>query len=363
MGRDVCIVGGGVIGCALALELSGTGARVTVVERGVLGAESSWAGAGLLMPLLPWHYREPVLRLTQWGRALYADWVAGLRAASGIDPEYRVSGMLVLPPYDVARARAWAVKAGEPLECTPARLIEPALAAECEALWLPSVAQVRNPRLMQALAMALRARAVRILEHTAARGWRIEGDRVLGLKTDRGELPAEAYVIAAGAWSAALAPEAGVPIGPVRGQIVLLKATPGRLRRVLYCDGLYVIPRDDGHLLIGSTLEDAGFDKSVTKDARDELLARAMRWLPWLAELPRVGHWAGLRPASPDNVPIIGRHPRIANLYMSSGHFRYGVTMAPASAKLLSGQILGAESDDQSGDYGWPNEAAPKKIA
>lgn len=363
MVRDVCIVGGGVVGCALALELSNAGARVALVERGRLGTESSWAGAGLLMPLLPWHYREAVVRLAQWGRALYPAWTAMLHAASGIDPEYRVSGMLVLPPFDAAPAQAWAAQANEPLEIGPARQRESALSSDCEALWLPAVAQVRNPRLMQALGAALRARGVEILEHTAARAWRIEGERVAGLMTDSDMLTAASYVIAAGAWSAALVEDAKVPIKPVRGQIVLLKSSPGRLRRVLYCDGLYVIPRDDGHLLIGSTLEDVGFDKSATGAARADLLARASVWLPWLAELPVAGHWAGLRPGSPDNMPIIGRHPRLANLYMSSGHFRYGVTMAPASAKLLADQLLGRAGCAETGAYAWPAEPAPQAIA
>lgn len=355
--HPICIIGGGVIGCATALALATAGRRVTLIERGTLGGESSWAGAGLLSPLLPWHYPDTVTRLTDWSRALYPDWITDLRAASGIDPEFRVCGMLVLPPYDRAAALAWAAASGEPVQELSARSMLPALAVDDSALWMSCVAQVRNPRLLQALRQALLRHGVQILEQTAVTGWRSTPSRIEAVITAQGAIAADEFVLAAGAWSRELLGERGeaVPIRPVRGQILLFKSEPGRFKQIVYRDGLYIIPRDDGHILVGSTLEEAGFDKGVTEAARSDLSRRAVELLPFLEQTPMVGHWAGLRPGSPDNIPIMARHPSIENLYLSSGHFRYGVTMAPASAQLMANLILGRPNPIDVTTYRWPS--------
>jgi glycine oxidase len=356
LNQHICITGGGVIGCATALALATAGCRVTLIERGELGGESSWAGAGLLSPLLPWHYRDEVTRLTDWSRALYPAWIGDLQAASGVDPEYRTCGMLVLPPYDRAAALAWPVASGEPAQEISARSMLPALAVDDSALWMSQVAQVRNPRLLQALRLALLRHGVQILEHTAVTGWRATPTRIDAVTTAQGVITADAFVLAAGAWSRELLGEWGaqILIKPVRGQIVLFKSEPGRLRQIVYRDGLYIIPRDDGHILAGSTLEDAGFDKGVTEAARSDLTRRATELLPFLAQTPMAGQWAGLRPGSPDNIPVMARHPSIENLYLSSGHYRYGVTMAPASAQLMANLVLGRSNPIDVSPYRWP---------
>lgn len=353
--QSVLIIGGGVIGCTSALELAQAGYRVTLIERGALGGESSWAGAGLLSALLPWDYRPEVSRLLDLSRAMYPAWVERLRV-SGIDPEYRASGLLVLPPYDLGQAQHWAGVSGEPMEVLPAQRIEPSLAVDGAALWLPRVAQVRNPRLLQALRHRLQQQGVTLLENTAVTGWRRAGARISGVQTSHGTLEADQYVVAAGAWSGKLLGEWGaqLPIKPMRGQIVLFKSAQGRLQHMLYRDGFYLIPRDDGHILAGSTLEDVGFDKQVTAEARASLMQRATDLLPWLKEVPVVAHWAGLRPASPDNMPIISRHPALENLFVNSGHYRYGVTLAPASAVALADLMLDRESQFDLSAFRWP---------
>ena len=356
MTQSVLIIGGGVIGCASALALAQAGCRVTLVERGALGGESSWAGAGLLSALLPWDYRPELVRLLDRSRALYPAWIERL-GESGIDPEYRASGLLVLLPYDLSAALQWARASAEPLEELPAQRIEPSLVVEGAALWLPRVAQVRNPRLLQALRSALVQQGVRLLENTAVSGWRTEGGRITGAETTQGVLEAEQYVVATGALSCPTLGTLGgaqLPIKPMRGQIVLYKTTPGRLRHMLYRDGFYLIPRDDGHILAGSTLEDVGFDKQVTAEAKTGLMQSAIDLLPWLQEVPVVGHWAGLRPASPDNLPIISRHPELENLFVNSGHYRYGVTLAPASAQALADLMLGRSSEFDLPAFRWP---------
>lgn len=355
MRPDYLIIGAGVIGCATALELARAGATVTIVERGEAGAESSWAGGGILSPLLPWDYREPVTRLTRWGCELYPAWVAELRARTGIDPEYLASGMLVLPPFDADRAAAWSAAHGMPLRQVPARSILPQLAPETDALWLPDVAQVRNPRLLGALRRVLELAGVTLIERSEVTGLNVCGGRVAGLKTGNGELSAGAYIVTAGAWSSALLGELALrcEVRPVRGQMLLFKAAPDLLPHIVLQNGVYLIPRRDGHILVGSTLEDAGFDKSTTPDAREKLRAAAVGILPQLRGLEIVRHWSGLRPGSPDNIPTIGRHPHVENLYVNSGHFRYGVTMAPASARLLGNMLLNRPQTVDTEPYRW----------
>jgi len=354
--KHVCIIGGGVIGCATALALTTAGCRVTLIERSALGGESSWAGAGLLSPLLPWDYPDEVTRLTDWSRALYPAWIGDLREAGGADPEYCACGMLVLPPYERAAALAWMSAHGQPIQELSARSMLPDLAVDASALWMSQVAQVRNPRLLQALHQALLQRGVQIFEQTDVTGWHATSTQIDSVTTAQGVMTADVFVVAAGAWTGELLRELGadIPIKPVRGQIVLFKSAPGRLKQVVYRDGLYIIPRDDGHILVGSTLEDVGFDTGVTDEARVNLIRRASELLPFLKHTPVVAHWSGLRPGSPDNIPIMARHPTIENLYLNSGHFRYGVTMAPASAQFITNLILGHPNPIDATPYCWP---------
>lgn len=341
---DILIVGGGVIGLGSALELAQGGASVTVLERGACGGESSWAGGGILSPLLPWDYPPAVTDLTQLSCRLFPEWVERVAEISGIDPEYRVSGMRVMPPFDAEKAAQWCAGHGVRLE------------QDGEGLWLPDVAQVRNPRLIKALRLALERMGVRIVERAEVTGIVSTEDRVERLDTTAGPFAAEHYVVAAGAWSKKLLGKQGVQldIKPVRGQMLLYKAQPGMLRHIILRNGTYLIPRDDGHILVGSTLEDVGFDKATTEEARVALHARALGMLPQLAQAEFIQHWAGLRPAAPGNIPTIARHPQLENLFLNSGHFRYGVTMAPASAQILANRLFNREQPFDVSSYDWP---------
>ncbi len=356
MHSDFLIVGGGVIGLSSALDLARAGARVTVLERVVCGAESSWAGGGILSPLLPWDYTEPVTRLTQWSAARYPAWVDEIAASSGIDPEYRQSGMLVLPDYDESDADEWCASHQVRLEKRRAHDIASALARDDASLWLPEVAQVRNPRLVKALRRAFEREGGRVVEHAEVTGICLDGNTVSRLETSAGPFSAGHYVIAAGAWSKPLLGEYAPPLDlkPVCGQMLLFKVEPGLLQQIVIQSGFYLIPRADGHILAGSTLEDVGFAKRTTVEARLELHAKAAALLPVLKNLAPVRHWVGLRPGSPENIPVIARHPEIENLYLNSGHFRYGVTMAPASAHILANLIFQRIQPFDVSSYDWP---------
>jgi glycine oxidase len=331
LSSEFIVVGGGALGLATAEALLKQGASVIVLERGHIGRESSWAGGGILSPLCPWDYPNAVTRLTSRGATLFGAWAASLYAATGIDPEYLHSGMLVLPPFDLALARHWCAAHEMRMEVCDGGLL------------LPDIAQVRNPRLVQAQRARVEQLGGHIIEQCEVLGLDVGSDAVQKLQTTRGEYSAENFIVTAGAWSKqvlghyALALE----IKPIRGQMLLFKFDTPPLPHILLQQGLYLIPRRDGHLLVGSTLEDVGFDKSITTVARDSLRYRAEALLPALRDMSIIQHWAGLRPGSPNNIPTIGRHPALNNLYINSGHFRYGVTMTPVSVELLLNEING----------------------
>lgn len=344
---DCVVVGGGIIGLLSARELAAAGLRVRLLEMGGVGRASSWAGGGILSPIYPWRYPDAVTELAHWSQGVYEDLAARLRDEGGVDPEWTRSGMLLLDTADRAMADDWAGRFGYRLEGLAGealRQCEPALGADAgPALWMPEVAQVRNPRLVQAARAALVKQGGVIEEQCEVTDLRVRGGRVAGVLTTRGEYAAEVVVVAAGAWSGRLLAGLGIrpEIRPVRGQMLLFKGAPGRVSRIILGERHYVIPRRDGRVLVGSTMEEVGFDTSTTAAAREELLAAAFRLVPGLRACEVERHWAGLRPGSPSGIPYISRHPEVAGLFINSGHFRNGVVMAPASVRLLADLVLG----------------------
>lgn len=330
---------------ATAQRLLENGATVTVAELGLAGREASWAGGGILSPLCPWDYPDEVTNLTARGAMLFPAWAQALHEATGIDPEYERSGMCVLPPFDARVARPWCAAHGVMLEIAgqAGQPLSTAAMAHDQTLFLPEVAQVRNPRLLQAVRKRVEMLGGRMLEQCEVREVQSGKGRVEKLATSRGTFVADNYVLAAGAWSRKVLGqhELLLDIKPIRGQMLLYKFDQPPLRNIVLQGDLYLIPRRDGHLLVGSTLEDVGFDKRITDEAGDALQQRAQALLPQLRGMSPVQHWAGLRPAAPGNIPAIGRHPYLENLYLNTGHFRYGVTMAPASAEILLNELTG----------------------
>jgi glycine oxidase len=344
LNSDFLIIGGGIAGLSTAQRLLQQGALVTILERGEVGQEASWAGGGILSPLCPWNYPDEVTRLTTRGAQLFSPWANELHAATGINPEYETSGMLVLPPFDAQAAVQWCA-AHSAYSVHQVHAADYNLLAQGDALYLPEVAQVRNPRLLRALRQHVELLGGRISEQCAVSDIVVENGRVQALTTSNGKFIAQDYIVTAGAWSKEVLGRNALQldIKPMRGQMLLFKFDVPQLHHIVLKDDLYLIPRRDGYLLVGSTLEDVGFDQRTTSEARDMLWQRSQKLLPSLRDMPLVQHWAGLRPASPLNIPIIGRHPQLDNLYLNSGHFRYGVTMAPASAEILVNEITGVQ--------------------
>ena len=346
---ECLVVGGGLIGMLTARELALAGMAVGLVERGETGRESTWAGGGILSPLYPWRYPDAVTALASWSQAGYARLADDLKAESGIDPEFQQNGLLILDTDEAAQAQQWADKWQRALELVDAQKtgeLEPAVGdIPARALWMSQVAQMRNPRLAQALRASIENLGVKLFEHTPMKGLVMGETGIHGVMTEAGEFNANRVVIAGGAWSALLLESIGMtlPVRPVRGQMILYRAEPGVVQRIVLSRDRYVIPRRDGRILVGSTLEDVGFEKATTRAAMQELEAEARRLIPALAEYPIEHHWAGLRPGSPRGIPYILRHPRIAGLFVNTGHFRNGVVLGPASARLLADILLQRE--------------------
>jgi glycine oxidase len=350
------VVGAGVSGLSAALSLLKRGHGVELLDRGTVGSESSWAGGGILSPLLPWDYAGAVSALALRSMAGYADWVADIEAISGRDAEFWRCGMLALDVADPEQALSWCATHGmAALPGRPQTMPLPSGIPDQHAVWLPEVAQVRNPRLVAALRAAVERLGGTIHEHNPATGVSTQGGRVTAVQTPTASIPADTVVLATGAWSGlGLGGLAAAPnIRPIRGQMLLFKLQSGALETILYRNGLYLIPRRDGHVLAGSTLEDAGFDKTTDDATRQRLHAEAADLLPALANIQPVRHWAGLRPGSPGNIPVIDRHPDFDNVFVNSGHYRYGVTLAPASAELLADLMEGKASVLNPAPYSW----------
>lgn len=337
------MIGGGVVGCLSALNLLEQGFAVCLIERRLTGQEASWAGGGIVSPLYPWRYSQPISALANWSQGFYPPWADALARATGTDPEVNPCGLLWLDHAEQAEALRWAAAQQKPLRSVDADFIYqqvPHLAEGFQqALWQPDVANVRNPRLMAALRTRLQQHeGFRLLENTPVTHLWLEQGKVRGVWAGTTQYAADAVVLAAGAWSGAWLAELGLELAvePVKGQMILYKTAPGWLPSMVLFEGRYAIPRRDGHVLFGSTLEHAGFDKRTTQEALDALRASAAAMLPALADVQPVAHWAGLRPGSPDGIPYIGPVPGYAGLWLNTGHYRNGLVLAPASCRLLA---------------------------
>jgi len=347
---SVSVIGGGLIGLLTAYALRKQGNQVVVIDKSELGSEASWAGGGILCPLYPWKNPRAVNELAYYGHQQYQSLVQALWQRTGIDAQWYRSGMLVLDGYK--DADAWLNR----YEHESYRLDQTQLAQRfiglssnfVEGLWLPGMAQLRNPRLIKALYKALTDMDVTLLNHTEVKGVTTKGDQqVSSLKTTAGDICTDKYVLTAGAWSGGLAPTLGfdaMDVAPVKGQMLLFKYSSTWLKSILLYKGVYFIPRRDGYVLLGSTVENVGFDKSVSVSAKNHLIALGQEILPDLSEDCLQKQWSGLRPGKTNGTPVIDKSTMFNNVWANTGHFRNGIVMGVGSVCVLMDIMRGKQS-------------------
>ncbi|HET8723436.1 MAG TPA: glycine oxidase ThiO [Anaeromyxobacteraceae bacterium] len=349
MNPDVVVVGAGLQGCGVALRLAQAGLRVTVLERSVPGAEASSAAGGILSPGVEAE-PGPFHDLCTASLRLWPSFAAEVERLSGSWVGLRGGGTLEVSVDDrftpVLASRAGQLaRAGvevEVLDGDAARRLEPGLSPETRgALYFPSESSV-DPRLLGRALHTAAARSGARFVPGQVRGIAVEGGRVAGVDHETGRISAGAVVLAAGAWSLQVAGN-DLPAGavrPVRGQIAVLDTRPPLLSRVVFSDKGYLVPRADGRILCGSTMEEAGFEKAVTAGGLLHVLGMAVEVAPSLAGAPLVETWSNFRPATPDGLPVLGPG-RVPGLFHATGHYRNGVLLAPVTADAVAAAVLG----------------------
>lgn len=334
MKSNIVIVGGGIIGLYSAYLLALRGIKSTLIDKGDFGKESTWAAGGILTPLLPWDYPEKILFLTQNVSSIYQDLATKLLHDTGYDIEHWVCGLTVFS-NQTKRIQDW---------CKQNNVHYNNKVSEPSQVNLTEIAQVRTPILIKALVKQLQQLGVKLINNTSVTQCCIEHNKIVGIKTDTGMINTSKLIWATGAWASKINTaniQLRTPmIEPIKGQMIALENCPVQLDNILFSDGHYLIPRKDGLILAGSTLEDVGFVNSITDHAKEILWKRSIEMMPELATSNIAHHWAGLRPGSKNNIPTIGPHPDIEGLFYNIGHFRYGISMAPKSCEILTDWIL-----------------------
>ena len=354
---DAVIVGGGVIGLSCAWRAAQRGARVAVVERAARPpAGATRVAAGMLAPVGELAFGEPeLLKMTLAAAELYPDFVGELEAASGISTGHNRDGALHVAldrdeaaelrrMHELQRSLGLGAEWLSPRRC---RELEPGLTPSFNGgVHVPGEGSVDPRALTAALLAALEAGGVDVMTGTEVGATLLDGERIAGMRSEDGnELHAAAVVLAAGAWSGQanwLPQAARPPVRPVKGQILELRARDGTApcRRILASERVYLVPRPDGRLIVGATVEEQGFDTAVTAGGVHELLREAYRLLPEVAEMEMVEAAAGLRPATPDNLPLVGESP-VEGLLWATGHYRNGILLAPLAANALADRLEG----------------------
>ncbi|MHB8146207.1 MAG: glycine oxidase ThiO [Vulcanimicrobiaceae bacterium] len=352
-GGDVAVVGAGLIGLAIAFELAERGAMVRVFDRGEPGRAASWAGAGMLAPYTEHIEDEAMLELCARSLRAYPAFVERVQAASGIDPHLHLDGIVhaAFDALGVARLSAHAIElarrgiAHDILDREKTLALEPWLGTHVlGALLVRGEGNIDNRRFGRALAAACDARGVTFVRKATDLAVECDDRRVLGVRSGVGFAPCSVVVNATGAWAATLpgVPAAAAPpVYPVKGQMLALALPRGFVRHTTWVPGAYMVPREDGRLLIGATAENDDFDQRVTAGGIRQLLDAALAAAPTLADFSIGETWAGLRPGTSDGRPFLGRTP-VDGLLLATGHYRNGILLAPVTAALLASSIDGS---------------------
>ncbi len=348
--KDVVIVGAGIVGCSIALELAKAGVRVCVLEKAGIGEESSAAAAGMLSGQHGVTSFGARYQLHREAREWHATIAGELRELTGLDVQFCRWGLLELlfTPGEVRAAdRCYQVqtRAGlrvERLSREETLALEPAITPDIQgAIHYLDEAHVHNGRLTIALAEASRRVGAELRSGEPAVTLLRQGERIVGVQTPTDTVHAETVVLANGAWSGELTRQLAlsVPVKPMRGQMLAVRTVPRALNRIIYGGHMYVVPRPDGETLIGATVEDAGYRKEVTLEGLEELIQAGRRIAPGLMDAPLARVWAGLRPGSPDGLPLVGPVDGLPGLILAVGHYRNGILLGPLTGVFVK-QLL-----------------------
>ena len=347
------VMGGGIIGCSVAWRLAAEGVVTTVLERGRVGQEASWAAAGMIAPQAEAEGPGPFFDFCMKARDTFDGIVDRLVREGGVDPEYDRAGILYVAldadeRVQLERRARWQRSVGAPLEelsGAEARRVEPMLSPEAVyAIHMPTNRRIDNRKLTQAYAAAARKAGAEFVEGARVEALATRGERAVGVLMDDGStLEADVVVNAAGAWAGEIRGlEADrVKLHPVRGQIVCFEVAPETIGPALFSLRGYVVPRRDGRLLAGSTMEEAGYDKSVTLAGLDKIARGAAAIVPTLGAATFREAWAGLRPATRDLLPVLGFSPSVSNVLWAAGHFRSGILLSAITGEIIVDLVQG----------------------
>ena len=351
--REILIIGGGIIGLTLARKLHKKGFRkITIIERGNVGRESSYAAAGMLAPQAETDIIDPFFKFCVDSHKLYADFARELFEETGVDIQLDKSGTLYLA-FDEADAREirrrfdWQTKAELEVEHLTAKEIRKAEAFVSpdvrEGLFFPNDWQVENRKLLDALQIYAEINDIEIIEQTEIENLLIENGKIEAAQSKNKIFRAETVILATGAWTSLIKSGenvlASLDVKPIRGQIFSFRTAKRLFERVIYSPRGYIVPRADGRIIAGATVEDAGFDKNVTTSGIEFVRENALEIAPSLVNLKISESWAGLRPFAKDGLPILGEFPEIENLYIAAAHYRNGILLAPITAEILANKI------------------------
>lgn len=363
--KNVIIIGGGVIGLGIGWQLAKSGLSVSIYERHRVGRAASWAAAGMLAPLSEAHTEEPeLLKFGIESLALYPKWVEELGADTGISIGYRVEGTLIVGiEQDDTDQLRHLYKAQQQLGLNvqllngrEARNIEPTLSPRVStAIHCDTDYQVDNRLMVKALKYSYQKSRGKLYENSPVESIEVKKGIVTGIQTEAEYVAADIVILAAGCWSAQIAgiPDSIIPpVRPVKGQMLALQMEEGieintviRTIRAKYPTSVYLVPRTDGRLIVGATTEEMGFDTRLTVGGMFELLRGAWEAVPGVYELPILETWAGLRPGSRDNAPILGKTP-VENLIYATGHYRNGILFTPITSYEITKLILTGDTSD-----------------
>lgn len=347
----IAIIGAGISGLLSALELVEQGCSVSIFDQQQVGKAASWAGGGILSPMYPWRYAPAVNQLAKYGKSLYQEWNEKLLPITDIDFEIHETGMLIFDEEDFEVGLHYKNQFQEPmqhceyLQQEQLENINPLISEKFkQAIYFPEIANIRNPRVLQSLTQYLKNHpSVQFFENTPIQKIHCQNGRVQSIQTDKGlNFEADQFVISTGAWSGQWSDQLDlqIPVEPVQGQMLLFKTPPNWLPTMCMNQVMYLIPRADGHIVGGSSVAEVGFDTTPTAQTKQDILTACYEMIPELEQFEIVKHWAGLRPSSPTGIPYIGLMPEFENLWANFGHYRNGLCMGPASARLLRQLML-----------------------